>query len=200
MLFILSFFSLLLCSLALRLFWLWNVLYKQSQLDLTLGQTCVTFPSPARGTVKTYSSWKSKLKAGCLIILSSTLPRSIRTELEERETTMNAQHRHYQPARLKLCVCLPRLKRSIYCSDSQQMLGVLIHSCLLYHSKQFVLPPYPRTSKSTTFIKKKKKRVLLFFKNLFPSCPSWLKNTAHSFVLYYSKSDFFFQKIKGGLT
>lgn len=90
----------------------------------------------------------------------------------ERETTMNAQHRHYQPARLKLCVCLPRLKRSIYCSDSQQMLGVLIHSCLLYHSKQFVLPPYPRTSKSTTFIKKKKKRVLLFFKNLFPSCPS----------------------------
>lgn len=112
----------------------------------------------------------------------------------ERETTMNAQHRHYQPARLKLCVCLPRLKRSIYCSDSQQMLGVLIHSCLLYHSKQFVLPPYPRTSKSTTFIKKKKK--LLFFKNLFPSCPSWLKNTAHSFVLYYSKSDFFFKKLK----
>lgn len=90
------------------------------------------------------------------------------------------------------CVCLPRLKRSIYCGDSQQMLRVLIHSCLLYHSKQFVLPPHPRASNSTTYL-----NVFCFFfcfvfspkiNIFFHNCPSWLKGMAHLFVLYNSKT------------
>lgn len=115
-------------------------------LIYTREQMCVTFPSPARGIEKTYSSWKSKLKAGCFIIFSSMLPRSIRTELGERKRWPWMLSTCIIIQQVSNCVCLPRLKRSIYCGDSQQMLGILIHSCL-----QSVRMPYSCISNNITF-------------------------------------------------